>query len=143
MRPTGASTGSAARHVHRKSLDLELPLKPPQNVTDVITIVSFYPPPPATTSDPGTPRRTGEEALMGPILPVEIQPWYEKAACLDKDADCFFPEKGGSTRAAKRICQTCSVQAECLDYALDNDERFGIWGGLSERERRRLKRRAS
>jgi WhiB family transcriptional regulator, redox-sensing transcriptional regulator len=98
------------------------------------------------TSDdqrPGTPRRTGEEALMGPILPVETQPWYEKAACLDKDADCFFPEKGGSTRAAKRICQTCSVQAECLDYALDNDERFGIWGGLSERERRRLKRRAS
>ena len=49
---------------------------------------------------------------MGPILPVEIQPWYEKAACLDKDADCFFPEKGGSTRAAKRICQTCSVQTE-------------------------------
>jgi WhiB family redox-sensing transcriptional regulator len=80
---------------------------------------------------------------MGSILPVEIQPWYEKAACLDKDADCFFPEKGGSTRAAKRICQTCSVQAECLDYALHNDERFGIWGGLSERERRRLKRRAS
>jgi WhiB family transcriptional regulator, redox-sensing transcriptional regulator len=81
--------------------------------------------------------------MMGPILPVETQPWYEQAACLDKDADCFFPEKGGSTRAAKRICQTCSVQTECLDYALANDERFGIWGGLSERERRRLKRRAS
>ena len=80
---------------------------------------------------------------MGSIRPVEIQPWYEKAACLDKDADCFFPEKGGSTRAAKRICQTCTVQGECLDYALDNDERFGIGGGLSERERRRLKRRAS
>jgi WhiB family redox-sensing transcriptional regulator len=70
------------------------------------------------------------------------EPWYAKAACLDSDADCFFPEKGGSTRAAKRICQTCSVTAECLDYALDNDERFGIWGGLSERERRRLKRRS-
>ena len=79
---------------------------------------------------------------MGPI-PVEIQPWYERAACLDKDADCFFPEKGGSTRAAKRICQTCTVVTECLEYALANDERFGIWGGLSERERRRLKRRAS
>ena len=50
---------------------------------------------------------------------------------------------GGSTRAAKRICQTCTVQTECLEYALANDERFGIWGGLSERERRRLKRRAS
>jgi WhiB family redox-sensing transcriptional regulator len=82
-----------------------------------------------------------EEGLMGPI-PVEIQPWYQRAACLDKDADCFFPEKGGSTRPAKRICQTCAVQTECLEYALANDERFGIWGGLSERERRRLKRRA-
>src|SRR5215213_6402822 len=89
-----------------------------------------------------TPRCTGWRQWMGPI-PVEIQPWYEQAACLDKDADCFFPEKGGSTRAAKRICQTCTVQTECLEYALANDERFGIWGGLSERERRRLKRRAS
>jgi WhiB family redox-sensing transcriptional regulator len=125
---------------------LNLPLKAPQNATDVITSVSVQSTMTVqsrTTSDPGTPRCTGEEALMGSTLPVEIQPWYEKAACLDKDADCFFPEKGGSTRAAKRICQTCSVQAECLDYALDNDERFGIWGGLSERERRRLKRRAS
>ena len=79
---------------------------------------------------------------MGPI-PVEIQPWYEQAACLDKDADCLFTENGGSTRAAKRIGQTCTVKTECLEYALANDERFGIWGGLSERERRRLKRRAS
>jgi len=80
---------------------------------------------------------------VSPLLPVEIQPWYERAACLDKNADCFFPEKGGSTREAKRICSTCSVVADCLRYALANDERFGIWGGMSERERRRLKRLAS
>jgi WhiB family redox-sensing transcriptional regulator len=73
---------------------------------------------------------------------IELQPWYERAACLGTDAAAFFPEKGGSTRAAKRICATCSVTAECLDYAINNDERFGIWGGLSERERRRLKRRS-
>ncbi len=55
----------------------------------------------------------------------------------------FFPEKGGSTREAKKVCTSCEVRAECLDYALANDERFGIWGGgLSERERRKLKRRA-
>ena len=54
----------------------------------------------------------------------------------------FFPEKGGSTREAKRVCATCEVREECLQYALANDERFGIWGGLSERERRKLKRRA-
>ena len=44
-------------------------------------------------------------------------------------------------RDAKRICQGCEVRAECLEYALANDERFGLWGGLSERERRKLKRR--
>ena len=49
---------------------------------------------------------------------------------------------GGSTREAKKICTGCEVKAECLEYALANDERFGIWGGLSERERRRLRRRA-
>jgi len=75
--------------------------------------------------------------------PAEDQPWWERAACLGRDADCFFPEKGGSTRDAKRICAGCEVRLECLEYALANDERFGIWGGLSERERRRLKRIAS
>jgi WhiB family redox-sensing transcriptional regulator len=55
----------------------------------------------------------------------------------------FFPEKGGSTREAKRICGECPVRAECLEYALEEDERFGIWGGMSERERRKLKRLAS
>ncbi|GAB10634.1 WhiB family regulatory protein [Gordonia araii NBRC 100433] len=66
--------------------------------------------------------------------------WQERALCAQTDPEAFFPEKGGSTREAKRICSGCEVKAECLDYALHNDERFGIWGGLSERERRRLKR---
>lgn len=50
--------------------------------------------------------------------------------------------KGGSTREAKRVCLTCDVRGDCLEYALANDERFGIWGGMSERERRKLKKRA-
>ena len=66
--------------------------------------------------------------------------WQERALCAQTDPEAFFPEKGGSTREAKRICQGCEVRDECLDYALAHDERFGIWGGLSERERRRLKR---
>ena len=69
--------------------------------------------------------------------------WQERALCAQTDPEAFFPEKGGSTREAKRICTTCTVRAECLEYALGKDERFGIWGGLSERERRRLKRRVS
>ena len=75
-------------------------------------------------------------------LPEELS-WQERALCAQTDPEAFFPEKGGSTREAKRICVGCEVRVECLDYALANDERFGIWGGLSERERRRLKRRAS
>jgi WhiB family redox-sensing transcriptional regulator len=69
--------------------------------------------------------------------------WQTDALCAQTDPEAFFPEKGGSTRDAKKICTTCEVKAQCLDYALSNDERFGIWGGLSERERRRLRRARS
>jgi WhiB family transcriptional regulator, redox-sensing transcriptional regulator len=69
--------------------------------------------------------------------------WQERALCSQTDPEAFFPEKGGSTREAKRICSRCEVKSECLEYALGHDERFGIWGGLSERERRRLKRRVA
>jgi WhiB family redox-sensing transcriptional regulator len=65
--------------------------------------------------------------------------WRQDALCAETDPEAFFPEKGGSTREAKRVCSGCSVRAECLEAALANDERFGIWGGLSERERRRLR----
>nr|WP_086825862.1 WhiB family transcriptional regulator [Allokutzneria sp. NRRL B-24872] len=67
--------------------------------------------------------------------------WQEEALCAQTDPEAFFPEKGGSTREAKRICGGCAVRSECLEYALAHDERFGIWGGLSERERRKLKKR--
>jgi WhiB family redox-sensing transcriptional regulator len=79
------------------------------------------------------------------ILPLSepgILQWQSQALCAQTDPEAFFPEKGGSTREAKRVCHACSVRVECLEYALGNDERFGIWGGLSERERRRLKKLA-
>mgnify|MGYP006281360343 CR=1 FL=1 len=69
--------------------------------------------------------------------------WQERALCAQTDPEAFFPEKGGSTREAKRVCLSCEVRAECLEYAIEHDERFGIWGGLSERERRRMKRRSA
>ncbi len=72
----------------------------------------------------------------------EPEDWQERALCAETDPESFFPEKGGSTREAKRICSGCEVRAECLEYALAHDERFGIWGGLSERERRRFKKEA-
>lgn len=63
-----------------------------------------------------------------------------EANCLGVNPDLFFPERGESTREAKQVCATCKVRAECLQYALDNHEKFGIWGGKSERERRRMRR---
>jgi WhiB family redox-sensing transcriptional regulator len=68
--------------------------------------------------------------------------WQTDALCAQTDPEAFFPEKGGSTRDAKKVCGACNVRSQCLEYALANDERFGIWGGLSERERRRLRKRA-
>lgn len=69
--------------------------------------------------------------------------WQSDSLCAQTDPEAFFPEKGGSTRDAKKICESCDVAAQCLEYALANDERFGIWGGLSERERRKLRKLAS
>ncbi len=79
--------------------------------------------------------------LFGAQEDDEALGWQERALCAQTDPEAFFPEKGGSTREAKRVCTGCEVRAECLEYALANDERFGIWGGLSERERRKLKKR--
>ena len=84
----------------------------------------------------------GIAGLLGIGTEGDAQSWQEQALCAETDPEAFFPEKGGSTREAKKICTGCEVKAQCLEYALSNDERFGIWGGLSERERRRLRRRA-
>ena len=65
--------------------------------------------------------------------------WVGEALCAQTDPEAFFPEKGAKNAEAKAVCDLCPVAAECLTYALDNNERFGIWGGLSERERRRLR----
>ena len=87
--------------------------------------------------------------VIVPLAQVFVSPededelgWQDQALCAQTDPEAFFPEKGGSTREAKRVCRSCEVRAECLEYALEHDERFGIWGGMSERERRRLKREA-
>ena len=66
--------------------------------------------------------------------------WWDHANCLGVDPDLFFPERGASTREAKAVCRGCVVSDDCLEYALGNSEKFGIWGGMSERERRRVRR---
>ncbi|MFJ8301560.1 WhiB family transcriptional regulator [Streptomyces sp. NPDC094447] len=65
--------------------------------------------------------------------------WFEDGLCAQTDPEVFFPEKGGSTKDAKQVCMACPIRVECLDYAVSHEERWGVWGGLSQRERRRLK----
>ena len=66
--------------------------------------------------------------------------WQDEANCKGANADLFFPERGASTRSAKAICRECEVRADCLEFAIVTGEKFGIWGGMSERERRRVRR---
>lgn len=68
--------------------------------------------------------------------------WMDDAACADVDPDLFFPKRGDSVtmRRAKAVCDSCPVKVECLDYAMAEAIKFGVWGGMSERQRRRMRR---
>lgn len=66
--------------------------------------------------------------------------WIEQALCRQVGGDEWFPDQGQSTHAVKAICRRCPVIAPCLDYALQNNEHFGVWGGTSEPERRRIRK---
>lgn len=76
---------------------------------------------------------------LGPAHPDTVIAWQDEAVCRTTDPEIFFPDKGESTREGKKVCARCPVKAECLEHALANEERFGVWGGLSERERRRIR----
>ena len=71
-------------------------------------------------------------------LPVAAQSWRDDALCAQIDPELWFPEKGGPTTEPKRLCRLCPVIAECLQFALDTDQRFGIWGGQSTIQRQVL-----
>ena len=81
------------------------------------------------------------DGSMGIIAKPDLDTgWKDLSNCLGVDPDLFFPERGASTREAKEVCRGCEVRIDCLEYALQNGEKFGIWGGMSERERRRIRR---
>src|ERR1019366_6313823 len=85
----------------------------------------------------------GEEIdmeIVSAMMGMEDRGWQARSNCMGVDPGLFFPERGASTREAKEVCRGCVVREDCLEYALDNGEKFGIWGGMSERERRRLRR---
>lgn len=66
--------------------------------------------------------------------------WEESALCAQTDPDAFHPQPGGTSRPAKGVCSRCEVRTECLEYAVGTGQRFGIWGGVGEKELRRLVR---
>lgn len=81
------------------------------------------------------------EQGIEPIPRLKGEDWRQLGSCTKTNPEIFFPEVGEKSAIAKSICQrTCTVLEECLKYALDKDEKFGIWGGMSTRERKRLKR---
>ncbi len=77
-------------------------------------------------------------SMVGQSLFSGLGGWYEKARCKGWDPEIFYPDRGVPSASAKAVCRECPVQRDCLEYALSRDERFGIWGGLSERERRKM-----
>lgn len=92
----------------------------------------------------GTPILTGRPVGRGTrsvgldLSELVDEPWMGEAVCAQTDPEEFFPEHGGSTKVAKSICRGCPVITECLEYAMAHNERHGVWGGMSERERRQL-----
>ena len=135
--PDGGAGSPVARHVVEEQGDEPLIPRAREGapVRDVPEVPDDLDPMESIGLVPGT---------VVPLLTHTADPagdWKDQALCAETDPEAFFPEKGGSTREAKRICMSCEVRIECLGYALAHDERFGIWGGLSERERRRLKKR--
>lgn len=83
------------------------------------------------------------DGAAGPVIAGlasdEAQSWRDYAACAETDPEIFYPEKGESNHAAKKVCAGCFVREQCLAYAVDNVETFGVWGGLSEQQRRKLR----
>lgn len=64
--------------------------------------------------------------------------WHERAACRGRSVEMFFSEEPADIRAALRVCQACPVRQPCYELAMANREYFGVWGGTTERERRRV-----
>ena len=81
-----------------------------------------------------------QHQLEGGLPTTAVPPWMLSAVCAQTDSELFFPDKGESNRAAKQICAGCPVRDECLEHAMEHGEPFGVWGGLSEHERRGLTR---
>ena len=94
---------------------------------------------PKKSSKPKSKPKPLPEPAQQIVVPVGKH-WRDFTNCLGVDPDLFFPERGASTREAKEVCRGCVVREDCLEYALANNENFGIWGGKTTRGFRRINR---
>jgi WhiB family redox-sensing transcriptional regulator len=97
---------------------------------------------PGPPSDPArrTSRRREPRPALGPAS-LRLATWTRDAACADADPDLFFPADSRSPALeAKELCAKCRVRSDCLEYSLAAGEEFGVWGGLTEKERRNVLR---
>ena len=78
---------------------------------------------------------------MEEVIPLMDMSWRQRGACRGLDPDVFYPSSDEESGEAKGICGSCVVRESCLEYALRNHIAHGVWGGASERERRRIARR--
>jgi len=79
-------------------------------------------------------------SIIGNLKVAKPEPWTESALCQQVDNEIFYPEHGQIWKAneAKKVCALCEVRQQCLDYAIANHERFGVWGGMTVGERSRI-----
>ena len=78
--------------------------------------------------------------FLGAVEPLKGAHWQDDALCAQVDADMFFPPRGDNGLNAKAVCELCPVKVQCAQFAADNNEPYGVWGGITEYERRRRKR---
>lgn len=78
------------------------------------------------------------KAYLKSVALTWAEPWMSEGICASTDPEAFFPEVGISGKEAKQVCLGCPVREICLQYALQHKEKFGIWGGKSERDRRKI-----
>jgi WhiB family redox-sensing transcriptional regulator len=64
--------------------------------------------------------------------------WWDQGACKGLNSDMFYPDDEASAASAKAVCESCAVQSTCLEHALTIREKAGVWGGATERDRRRI-----
>jgi WhiB family redox-sensing transcriptional regulator len=72
------------------------------------------------------------------LTPIKNLAWRQRASCRGVEPEIFYPVSEEEAEEAKAICESCTVRETCLEYALSNRERDGVWGGATERERRRM-----